>query len=112
MGTAITKTIDDLRRRGGLSEVDIANVADVSKATVSRWTAGKAVPQARTQLLLSDMRYVVDCLGEFHTSDESRVWLYSRNALLDGRTAIDLVREGRTEQVLGAIERMAALNYV
>ena len=39
---AVIKTIDHLRERGGLPGTDVANVADVSKATVSRWTTGKA----------------------------------------------------------------------
>ena len=36
MANAVAKTIDDLRERGGLKGVDVANVTDVSKATVSR----------------------------------------------------------------------------
>lgn len=108
----VAKTIEDLRERGGLTGVDVANVADVSKATVSRWSTGKAAPQPKTQLVLSDLRYVVDRLGEFYSPDETRVWLYSRNALLSGERAVDLIHEGRTEEVLTAIERLAALAYV
>lgn len=109
---AVAKTIDDLRERGGLRGIDVANVTDVSKATVSRWSAGKAAPQPRTQLLLSDLRYVVDRLSEFYTPDETRTWLYSRNALLNGERAMDLIHQGRTEEVLLAIERLAALSYL
>ena len=109
---AVTKTIEDLRERGGLTGVDVANVAEVSKATVSRWSTGKVTPQPRTQLILSDLRYVVDSLHEFYTPDETRTWLYSRNALLNGERAMDLIHEGRTEEVLVAIERLAALAYV
>ena len=112
MANAIAKTIDDLRERGGLKGVDVANVTDVSKATVSRWSAGKGAPQPRTQLLLSDLRYVVDRLSEFYTPDETRAWLYSRNALLNGERAMDLIHEGRTEEVLLAIERLGALSYL
>ena len=112
MANAVSKTLDDLRLRGGLSGVDVANVSEVSKATVSRWSTGKAAPQPKTQLVLSDLRYVVDCLSEFYTPDETRVWLYSRNALLDGERAMDLIHQGRTEDVLIAIERLAALAYV
>jgi hypothetical protein len=100
MRSAVAKTIDDLRERGGLKGVVVANVTDVSKATVSLWSAGKAAPQPRTQLLLSDLRYVVDRLSEFYTPDETRTWLYSRNALLNGERAMDLIHEGRTEEVL------------
>ena len=112
MTNAVAKTIDDLRERGGLKGVDVANVTNVSKATVSRWSAGKAAPQPRMQLLLSDLRYVVDRLSEFYTPDETRTWLYSRNTLLGGDRAMDLIHEGRTEEVLLAIERLAALSYL
>lgn len=112
MANAVSKTLDDLRLRGGLSGVDVANVSEVSKATVSRWSTGKASPQPKTQLVLSDLRYVVDCLSEFYTPEETRVWLYSRNALLNGERAMDLIHQGRTEDVLIVIERLAALAYV
>jgi hypothetical protein len=60
MPNTVAKTIEDLRERGGLSGVDVASVTDVSKATVSWCAAGKAAPQPKTQLLLSDSRYVLD----------------------------------------------------
>jgi hypothetical protein len=109
---AIAQTIVVLRERGSLTGVDVANVAEVSKATVSRWSTGKAAPQPKTQLVLSDLRYVVDRLAEFYEPDETRTWLYSRNALLDGARAMDLIHEGRTEEVLAAIERLAAAAYL
>ncbi len=112
MQSAVSKTIGDLRKRARLTGVDLANVTDVSKATVSRWTSGRATPHPRTQLVLSDLRYVVDRLAEFYTPDETRTWLYSRNALLAGRTAMELIHEGRTEDVLAAIERLAATTYL
>lgn len=109
---AIAKTIDDLRERGGLKGVDVANVTDVSKATVSRWTAGKAAPQPRTQLLLPTCATWSTACRSSTTPDETRIWLYSRNALLDGERAMDLIHDGRTEEVLLAIERLAALSYL
>ena len=112
MATAVAKTIDDLRDRGALTGVDVAMVADVSKATVSRWTTGKAAPHPRTQLLLSDLRYVVDCLAELYTPEETRAWLHARNALLGGERAIDLIHDGRTEEVLSAIESLAAGHHL
>ncbi len=112
MKNAVAKTIEDLRERGSLSGVDVANVAEVSKATVSRWVTGKATPQPRTQLVLSDLRYVVDRLSEFYTPEETRIWLYSLNDLLDGRRGMDLIHEGHTEEVLAAVERLGSLSYL
>ena len=112
MSNAVTKTIEDLRDRGGLKGVDLANITRVSKATVTRWSAGSHAPQPRTQLVLSDLRYVVDRLSEFYSADEIRMWLNARNELLGGERAIDLIHDGRTEEVLQAIERLGDMAYL
>lgn len=112
MSNAVTKTIEDLKDRGGLKGVDVANIAKVSKATVTRWTAGTHAPHPRTQLVLSDLRYVVDRLAEFYSPDEIRLWLNARNELLDSRRAIDLIHDSQTEIVLEAIERLGDLAYL
>lgn len=110
--SAVKKTIDDLKDRGHLSGIDVANITKVSKATVSRWSAGTSAPHPKTQLILSDLRYVVDRLSEFYTPDETRVWLHARNDLLGGETAMDLIRQERTDEVLQAIERLDSLTYI
>jgi hypothetical protein len=112
MFNAVVKTIDDLKDRGGLKGVDLANITRVSKATVTRWSAGSHAPQPRTQLVLSDLRYVVDRLSEFYAPDEIRVWLNARNELLGGERAIDLIHDQRTEDVLDAIERLGDMAYL
>ena len=83
MANAVAAIIDHLRETGGLKSSDVANVAAVSPATVSRWTSGKAFPHPKTQLLISDLRYVVDRLGEFYSPEETRLWLYSKHRLLN-----------------------------
>ncbi len=106
MSNAVAKIIDDLKKRGGLKGSDVANVAAVSPATVSRWTAGSAFPHPRTQLIISDLRYVVDRLADFYSPDETRIWLYSKHRLLNGNRAIDLIHEGKTDEVLAVIESL------
>lgn len=106
MASAVTKIIDDLRDRGGLKGTDVANITEVSPATVSRWSSGKASPHPKTQLLISDLRYIVDRLSEFYTPEETRLWLYSKHRLLGGERAIDLINRGRTDEVLGVIESL------
>ena len=98
MTSAVSKIIEDLRDRGGLKGTDVANIASVSPATVSRWSAGKALPHPKTQLVISDLRYVVDRLSEFYTPDETRLWLYSKHRLLNGERAIDLINQGGADK--------------
>lgn len=106
MSSAVATIINDLRQRGALRGTDVANIAAVSPATVSRWTAGSALPHPKTQLLISDLRYVVDRLAELYSPDETRIWLYSKHPLLKGERAIDLIHGGRADEVLSVIESL------
>ena len=90
---------------------DIANIVAVSPATVSRWTGGKATPDLKTQTMIAGLRYVVDRLGDFYTPEETRLWLHASHPMLGGERAIDLIRDGRTEEVLSVIESLDAGAY-
>jgi transcriptional regulator with XRE-family HTH domain len=112
MENPICETLDDLRKLARLTAKDLADFTDVSEATISRWTSAQATPDHRTQLVLYDLRYVVDRMADLYTPDETRTWLYSKNALLAGGTAIELIRAGRTEEVRSAIEGLLAATYL
>jgi transcriptional regulator with XRE-family HTH domain len=112
MQGAVARYIDELREAGGLKGTDIANIADVSAATVSRWSSGKASPQPRTQLVLSDLRYIVGRLGEYYSPGEIRMWLFARHPQLAGERAIDVINAGRSEEVLGILDRLDSGAYL
>lgn len=112
MSTAVARILDDLRSRGGLQGKDIANIVDVSTATVSRWSTGKGSPPLHTQTVIADLRYVVDRLSDFYSADETRLWLHTRHPLLGGERAIDLIHHNRLEEVLAVIESLDAGAYV
>ncbi len=109
---AIPRFLDELGTHGGLKGVDIANIMDVSRATVSRWNAGKAKPQPRHERILSDLHYITSRLEEFYTADEIRSWLYARHPQLGGERAIDAIHDGRAEDVLKAIDRLESAVYL
>lgn len=111
MASTVATIIDGLRQRGGLKGTDVANIATVSPATVSRWMSGTSFPHPKTQLLISDLRYVVDRLAEFYDPEETRVWLYSKHRLLNGERAIDLIHAGRADEVLAVIESLDEGSY-
>src|ERR1700712_4799136 len=111
MSGAVARLVEDLRTRGGLKGSDLANITHVSQATASRWAAGKAAPQPKTQLVISDLRYVVDRLAEFYSPQETRLWLYSKHRLLNAERAIDLIHDGRTDEVLTLIESLSEGTY-
>jgi len=101
-----------LQSLGGLKGTDIANIVGVSAPTVSRWANEKSSPPLGTQTVLAELRYVVDRLSDLYTPDETRIWLHSKHPLLGQRRAIELIREGRTEDVLAVIERIEAGAYL
>ena len=112
MTTAVARILDDLRQRGGLQGKDIANILGASPPTVSRWSRGAGAPTLHTQTVIAELRYVVERLSDFYAPDETRLWLHARHPLLDGRRAIDLIRDGRTEEVLAVIERLDSGAYI
>lgn len=112
MSNAVRKILDHLRDDGGLQGKDIANIVEVSPATVSRWSSGKANPDLRTQTVIAELRYVVDRLADFYTPDETRLWLHAAHPMLKGARAIDLINAGRTQEVLAVIEAIDSGAYV
>jgi transcriptional regulator with XRE-family HTH domain len=109
--SAITRIVVELKTRGGLKATDIANIASVSPSTVSNWTNGASRPDTATQLVISDLRYVVDRLAEFYTPDEIRLWLYAEHRLLNGDRPIDLIRRRDAAGLLEVIESLGEASY-
>jgi uncharacterized protein (DUF2384 family) len=103
---AIPRFLDEISEIGGLKFTDIANITEVSKATVSRWKSGDIKPQPRSEMILSDLHYVVGRLQEFYSADEIRTWLYARHPQLEGERAIDFIHDNKTIDVLKVIDRL------
>ena len=108
----VVQFIARLQRDGGLKGTDIANFTGVSKATVSRWSSGRKSPHPKTQLIMSDLSYVVMRLSEYYSQEEVRAWLYARHPQLEGRRAIDLIQDERTEEVISILDRLDADAYL
>jgi transcriptional regulator with XRE-family HTH domain len=116
MGNDVTSPvmgfISCLQKEGGLKATDIANFTKVSKATVSRWTSGQKTPHPKTQLILSDLDYVVKRLTPYYTPEEIRTWLSARHPQLEGRRAVSLIFEGESEAVVSILDRLDADAYL
>ncbi len=108
----VAQFIRRLQDAGGLKGTDIANFAGVSKATVSRWSSGRKAPHPKTQLIMSDLSYVAMRLGEYYSREEVRAWLHAPHPQLDGERAVDLIHNGRTEEVIAILDRLDADAYL
>ena len=106
MQGAVAGYLEGLLANGLLKGTDIANVTDVSPATVSRWRKGVMKPHPRNELILSDLYYIVQRLQEYYSTGEIRSWLYARHPQLNGERAIDLIHQERTIEVLKTLDRL------
>ncbi|MEO1192709.1 MAG: antitoxin Xre/MbcA/ParS toxin-binding domain-containing protein [Pseudomonadota bacterium] len=111
-GAAVSRVLNALREEGGLQGTDIAALTDVSKATVHRWITGKAAPQPKNELIISDLNYVVLKLKDYYKPENIRLWLHSRHPQLGGERAIDLIHQHRTDEVLTVIARLDADAFI
>ena len=72
---------------------------------MTRWTNGQKEPHPRTQMILTELHYVVMCLNGYYPPKEIREWLYARHDQLRGQRAIDLIHEAKSEEVLNILNR-------
>jgi hypothetical protein len=105
---SVSRVIDELNEEGGLTGADLANIVDVSTATVSRWRSGAVTPQPGTQRVLADFHTVVGRLREYYAANEIRTWLHARHPQLAGARVIDLISRNSTEDVLRILDRLDA----
>ena len=108
----VVQFVARLQETGGLKGTDIANFTGVSKATVSGWGSGQKSPRPDTQLILSDLSYVVTRVAEYYGHEEVRAWLYAWHPQLDGARAIDLIHDERPEEVIAMLDRLDADAYL
>jgi hypothetical protein len=102
----IARKLESLQKKGSIRSVDVANVLQIRPETVSRWNQGKAFPQPEAEKTLLDLEYVVDQLADLYEPDEARLWLLSRQKLLNGEVPAELIRQHRTDEVIQVIRQL------
>jgi hypothetical protein len=106
MSNAVARKLESIREKGGLKNVDVANVLGTRPEQVSRWNQGKAFPQPDAERTLLELEYIIDELSDFYDPQEARLWLFSRQKLLGGQTPAELIQEGKTEEVRSVIAQL------
>ena len=103
--TAIARKLTAIREKSTLNSSDIATGAQPE--TVSKWNQSKAAPRPDAQRRLLDLEYIVDLLSDLYEQpDEIKIWLFSRQKLLGGQIPLDLIRDGKTEQVIAVVDQL------
>ncbi len=109
---AIARKLAAIQQKGGMKSADIAHILGARPETVSRWNQGKAFPQRNLEKLLLELEYIVDQLSDFYEPLEARLWLHSRQKLLEGATPAQLIQAGRTEEVILIINQLRDGVYI
>lgn len=101
------KLVEDLRE-GVLTNAELAQITGVKVRQVQHWASGAHRPQGETKDRLLELHYIVERLRDVYTSEGVDIWIHGRNRSLGAKRPIDLLEEGRFEDVLAAAERLAS----
>jgi transcriptional regulator with XRE-family HTH domain len=100
-----TRVVADARR--GLTVSEIGGITGVSERSVQNWAAGKSRPEGESRDRLLELKYVIEGLSDVYEDEGIEIWLHSRQRSLGGQSPLDLLRDGRFDEVLDAIDRLA-----
>ncbi|MGD9982861.1 MAG: hypothetical protein AB7S51_01730 [Porticoccaceae bacterium] len=103
---AIARRLESIQTKAAMRSADVANVLNVRPETVSRWNNGKALPHASTERQLLELEFIVDKLTDLYEPRDARLWLFSRQRLLQDRTPADLIQQGQIDEVLTAVNQL------
>lgn len=103
---AIARRLESIETKGAMRSADVANVLNVRPETVSRWNNGKTLPHASTERLLLELEFIVDKLADIYEPHDARLWLFSRQRLLQDRTPAELIQQGCIDEVLTAVNQL------
>ena len=105
-GTGHAQCLRLIRTNAGIRMLEIAQLLDVRRETVSRWQ-GKARPHPHLARRLFELASIVEKLAAFHGPKEARQWHYSPRSRLDQAPA-ELIKEGRFKEVSVLVDELCA----
>jgi transcriptional regulator with XRE-family HTH domain len=103
---AIVRRLESIQEKGAMRSADVANFLNVRPETVSRWNNGKALPHANTERQLLELEFIVEKLADIYEPQDARLWLFSRQRLLQDQTPAELIQRGHAEDVLAAVNQL------
>jgi uncharacterized protein (DUF2384 family) len=88
---------DDFR-----SSARLAEMLGVNRSQVTRWLRGAGIDPLNAEKI-DLLELVWGSLLRLYAKEAALAWLFGLNPLLGDRRPIDLIRMGRTEDLMGAI---------
>jgi uncharacterized protein (DUF2384 family) len=111
MKGALARKLGTLRSRGAFDDADVAKALGAETSTVSGWEDGRLFPQVETEKTLIEFEYIVELLADFYQPDEARRWFSTPQKLLNGAIPIDLIRQGKIDEVLRLAGQLREAEY-
>ena len=84
------------------SAAQLADMLGVSRAQVTRWLRGSGIDPLNAEKV-DLLELVWSNLLRLYEREAALAWLFGLNPVLGDRRPIDLIREGRTEELMRAI---------
>jgi transcriptional regulator with XRE-family HTH domain len=99
---ALTKDFGSQRR--------LAEALGVSPAQVSRWLRGRGIDERNAQRV-DLLEVAMSSLLRLYAPEAAEDWLFGFNAHLRDRRPIDVIRQGRFDEVVAAIDQERAGSF-
>ncbi|MEQ1699435.1 MAG: antitoxin Xre/MbcA/ParS toxin-binding domain-containing protein [Ilumatobacteraceae bacterium] len=112
MSNAVARRLESIQEHSGISGRDVAQLLDTTPQTISRWRTGHSSPQPRHLEELLMLEWLVNQLSAYYTSDEAKLWLFSRHTQLGGSRPADLIADRRTDEVLRLIDQLDSAAFI
>ena len=84
----------------GITQLELGKAVGAAPRSVQNWATGDVEPRGAKVAKLLDVKTIVDLLRDSYTDEGIKIWLHSRNRNLDLERPIDLLTQGRIEEVL------------
>ena len=85
------------------SQAKLADWVGVGRSQTTRWVDGATQPSADAERAVTDLEFIISRARMVWDDSVLPDWLNGRNAFLDGATPLEMIRLGRTSEVLDAI---------
>jgi transcriptional regulator with XRE-family HTH domain len=92
------------------SQRRLADALGVSPAQISRWRRGQGIDEDNAERL-DLLELAMSSLLRMYAPSTAEKWLFGLNAHLRDRRPIDVIRQGRTDELLAALRQERAGSY-
>lgn len=106
MSTTIAEQLRGIHQKTGISFRDLAQLLSTTPETVSRWNTGRVDPQPSKFRKIATLAWLASELAEFYTPEEAKLWLFTPQRLLGGKTPADRIANDSVDEVLALVKQL------